>query len=278
MANADSTADTKTGKFLGATVNNFFLQSWQTESGVWLPPDAWDKMFKTPWEATDWTNPRSPMCEAMKTLWSKDAGKAALRNALRPGSNTIKTSFANLPDEFKLALNHPSHRERYEQIQNKGYYDKQLGDAMLLYLVEDVCQMFEGFWGIRFAKTATGSIYLVTELAKDKEYISIIGELCGIWELARKEKGWTGTELTDEHTQADVLEKALCHMVYEIVESRSSASSASSANPWRFVPQEQPNMDLLYTSITFIVWYLLNKYPDLRYDRTYLSSVRPDHI
>ena len=265
----------RTGNFFGIKATPDGLESWQTPSGELLPPEAWVKMKETAWGSSDWTNPSSPMCEAIKALWSTDPGIAALTNALEPGINTIQTPWENLPVEFKLALDHPSHWQRYEKMQKKGYYNRQLGDAALLSLVENFCEMLEGSWGIRLAKNGTESLYLVTELAKDKKYISIIGELCGIWELARKEKGWTGTELTDEHTRADVLEKALCHMVYEIVESRSSASSAKPLGLGFSSFQEQPNIDLLYTSIAFIVWYLLNKYPYLRYDKSYLASVLP---
>ena len=111
--------------------------------------------------------------------------------------------------------------------------------------------MAETFWGIKLAKTSSGSLYLVTEIAKNRRYISTMGQLCGIWDLVRKQKGWTGSELTNIDTQANVLQKVICHLVYEIVESRSSSCSYCRR---KRASAERFNMDLLYITIAFAVF------------------------
>ena len=152
--NARSSAAKQPERFLGVEVNYFYLASWYDKTQEeWRPPQAWNILLKTPWGSTDWTNPRAPLCKAMKDIWSKHAGNAALNNALRHNSNTTKTAFDNLPVEFRLALNHDFHWERYEGKQKSGYYDSELGEAMLLYLIEKYCHMAETFWGIKLAKT-----------------------------------------------------------------------------------------------------------------------------
>ena len=265
-ANARSFAETTPPqRFLGLQVNCFYLASWyDSRYGKWTPPSAWETLVKTPWGSTDWRHPSSPLCKAMQDMWSKHAGKAALNNALRHNSNITKTAFDNLPVEFKLALDHDFHCKHYEEKKKTGYYDSQLGDAMLLYLVEGFCTMAAHVWRIPLAKTASGSLYLVTLMAKDKQYISRIGQLCGIWEMARKMNGLIESAVTNPHTQANLLEKMLCHMVYEIVESRT--------NPFNIVVIGQANFDLLYITIAFIVFHVLNEYSDTRYDKTYLQA------
>ena len=233
----------------------FHLRSWYDETErKWKAPQEFQTLLTTPWGSSDWTNRNAPVCRAMKDMWSKCNGKAALHSALEHNSNRCKTAFQNLPVEFKLALTYDFHWERYEGNQRSGYYDYQLGEAMLLYLIENFCHMAESFWEIKLAKTSDESLYLVTHIAKGRGYISTMGQLCGIWDLVREQKGWTERELTNSHTQAKVLHKAFCHMVYEIVEGNGLFH----------------DLDLLYTTIAYIVFEVLNENPHARYDRTWV--------
>ena len=258
MASSVSSLQIKEQWFFGEKVHWFYLHRWYNKTcNKYAAPYAWNIVVNTPWKSLEWETPNSRVYKAMKEIWSKQAGIEAVNNAVGYNSNTTKTAFESLPVEFKLALSLDFHWNHYETKKQTGYYDAELGQAMLVYLVETFCEMAEHFWKIRMTKTRNGSLYVVTEIARDKQYLSTFGDLCGIWEVTRTQKGWTQFQLTNSHTQQNVLQKVLCHLVYEIVEGRKAACSG---NPWARASAEPSNMDLVYITIACLVFHVLNQY------------------